>query len=305
MLARRFQLHAVIGRGAGTTVYRASRVGGAGTVAVKVLDADTPPPGILARLRDEARITAALSDIPTFVRAEPPARLAGRWVVILELVPGNTAYSLLRHGPFPLAAAAELVGDVAAALAAAWDHPGPGGPIRLLHRDLKPGNLQVTPDGRVRILDLGIASAALPDRESGTGAIEIGTLGYLAPERRRGHSAPEGDVFALGVVLGVLVTAVFPTRTPSRPAAPDHALMALAAEMQAEAPADRPMMAEVARRARALAGDLPGPDLATWARKYVRDHEAVDARCGEVWSEDAWCTRLLARFRLPREPARG
>ncbi len=296
---RQYELVAVIGRGAASTVYRARSTPGGPDVALKVLDETATHPELLARLRDEARILRSIESIPAFVRAEPPLRVAGRWAVPLEWVPGNNAFSLLRHGAFPPKAAATVVSEVASALSSAWDHPGPEGPVRLIHRDLKPGNLQITPGGAVRILDLGIAKASLPEREALTGGILPGSLGYMAPERLRGEHLPAGDVFALGVVLRVLATGLAPTRARGFAGSPsgEGAIFALAGAMQEPDPSGRPTMSEVAITAARLASEAPGPGLTEWAVERVQPVEATDPRCGEVWLEDSVLSWFIPRLR--------
>lgn len=283
-----YTLDALIGAGMLSRVYRATHARGRSrrSVALKILRDDVPDE-VVGRLRDEARILSALQD-PAFVRADPPLLLEGRWVVAMEFVPGETAFRLLRHGPYPPRAALRIVGEVARALATAWDAPGPtGAPLRLLHRDLKPGNLQITPEGRVRVLDLGIARAALPSRESRTGALVPGTAGYIAPERKRGIEGIEAEVWSLGTVLRVLATGEQPTR-------PDgfrdemsglDEVVRLAGRMLEPDPAARLAMADVAREAVELADALPGADLADWARAHVRTVEGRDPLCGQVWRD--------------------
>jgi len=291
-MARSYRLEALVGVGAGSRVYQARRSDGA-IVALKVMD-DGLGEVVLARLRDEARILAVLRD-PAFVRANPPTRVGGRWAVVMEYVPGETAYRLLRHGPFPPRVAVAVIAAVARALGAAWDAPGPqGAPLRLLHRDLKPGNLQILPDGTVKILDLGIARAHLPARESRTGALVPGTLGYIAPERRLGMEGLPAEVWSLGMVLRVLVTGEQPMRatgeSPSLTA--ERAVVQLVGQMMRDDPEARLSMAEVTTAAGALAERLRGPTLAEWAPAHVRTQVGRDPRCGELWREEAEDTSL-------------
>jgi serine/threonine-protein kinase len=298
-MARRYRVESLVGVGAAGRVYRATRIDSAGrreTVALKVLQADVPE-DVRVRLRDEARILSVLRH-PVFVRADPPLRVGGRWAVCMEYVEGETAYRLLRHGPYPPRAALEVVAAVAGALVAAWEAPGPSGaPIRLLHRDLKPGNLQITPHGQVRILDLGIAHAALPEREARTGAIVLGTLGYIAPERQRGMEGPPAEVWSLGMVLRVLATGEQPLRVDQLPT-PLGASLAwvdLAAQMLDPDPDARLRMREVAERASELARGLEGEGIREWAARHVRGGEGRAPRCGQVLHEEGGPAEGLLR----------
>lgn len=289
-MTTRYHLEALIGVGAASRVYRATRHRGLSRhpVALKILHDDVGE-GVVARLRDEARILSALRD-PAFVAADLPLVLEGRWVVSMEYVSGETAFRLLRYGPFPPRVALRVVAEVARALAAAWDAPGPeGAPLRLLHRDLKPGNLQITREGRVRILDLGIARAALPSRETRTGSIAPGTTGYIAPERKQGIEGIEGEVWSLGTVLRVLATGEQPTRPDGfkDDMAGAVEVVRLAGRMLEPDPCSRLPMADVAAEARALADALPGPDLPEWAAAHVRPVEGRDELCGRTWRDDA------------------
>ncbi len=289
-MSTRYHLEALIGVGAAGRVYRATRHRSfsSAPVALKILHDDVGE-HVVARLRDEARILSALRD-PTFVEADLPLMLEGRWAVAMEYVAGETAFRLLRYGPFPPRVALRVVAEVARALAVAWDAPGPHGePLRLLHRDLKPGNLQITREGSVRILDLGIARAALPTRETRTGAIAPGTIGYIAPERKRGIEGIEGEVWSLGTVLRVLATGEQPTRPDGFTDRMSGTLdvVKLAGQMLEPDPVSRLPMSDVAVRARELADILQGPDIGDWAAAHVRPAEGRDELCGRTWRDDA------------------
>lgn len=261
----RHRLLEVLGEGGFAIVYRAERVAADGSVQPVALKVPREPegPGVFERLSHEARLSRLLDD-PAFVRVHGPVRHGGAWALELELIEGRTCRALLERGPFPARVALETVGEVARALAAvhgAVRHEG------AIHRDLKPGNLQITPTGRVRILDLGMARALSEPTPDHLG----GTPGFIAPERAYGEEGPPADIFGLGVVLGALVagrrrTAANREKLDAWAASdPDlRQIWALVLETTAWEPADRPGAAELSARCRDLVQRLPGPDLPDW-----------------------------------------
>jgi serine/threonine protein kinase len=296
MATRSYIVHALIGQGGFGKVYRATLDGGAGfrkQVAIKLLMQDAISKGILERFRDEARILGLVRD-RAFVSVDPPMRLAGSYAVVMDYVEGESARGLLRHGPMPATVALEIVEEVARSLGFAWNQPGPDGkPLHLLHRDLKPGNLQITPRGEVKVLDFGIARANFDDREAKTTDDWAGTAGFTAPERYEGIEGPPGDVYSLGVVLRVLATldkpvgvGQFKSKHKLDPAlAP---LIQLSRDMCQEEHTARPTMREVEGRCHELRRKMPGPSLRDWAELHVEVHrgETLDDACGQRWEEE-------------------
>ena len=210
-------LDEVIGQGGFGTVYRGRMKSADGLVrrvAVKVLSermsSDTRA---VARFRDEARLLA-LVDHPGLVPVYALERIDERWAVVMGFVDGVELYEALRQGPLPLGAVRDVGVQVAGVLEALWSHPHPetGEPLRVVHRDIKPHNLMVSGDGRVRVLDLGVASARFEARETATQAGEVaGTLAYMSPQRwARRDDQHAGDLYALGATLYQLITGEVP-----------------------------------------------------------------------------------------------
>src|SRR5262249_5949578 len=143
------------------------------------------------------------------------------WYVVMELLEGESLAERLVLGPIPWRGAAEIASGVAEGLSAAH---GKG----IIHRDLKPQNLFLTRDGRVKILDFGLARREPdPATESVTHALTqdgttpgtiLGTVGYMSPEQVRGDPLDlRTDLFSLGCVLHEMLTGLraFRRRTPA------------------------------------------------------------------------------------------
>jgi eukaryotic-like serine/threonine-protein kinase len=179
-------------------------------VAIKVLpDALAADEQALARFEVEARAVAALSH-PNILSIFGFERENGTAYAITELLEGGTLRDRLEDGPLPLRKAIDVAAQAARGLAAAHERG-------IVHRDLKPENLFLTEDGRLKILDFGLAKKREPidpslthsptvaaSTEPGT---VLGTVGYMSPEQVRGHAADaRSDIFSLGAVLFELVT---------------------------------------------------------------------------------------------------
>jgi serine/threonine protein kinase len=151
-----------------------------------------------ARFRREAQAAGRLAH-PNIAQVFDYGEDDGRPYIVLELVPGSTLRSVIdARGELPPDEAAAIGAQIADALAAAHAEG-------IVHRDVKPGNVMVADDGRVKVMDFGIADAVWfePVTDSGT---FLATAKYLSPEQATGGSAtPASDVYALGVVLFEMV----------------------------------------------------------------------------------------------------
>ncbi len=296
MLERRtYRIHELLGRGGFAKVYRARQEVPAGSdhdVAIKILNDPNPPPDVLQRFRDESRILGLVRD-RAVVSVEPATRLGDHWAVIMEYVPGASCRALLKHrGIFPARVALEIVQEVARALDHLYSEPGPDGrPLELVHRDIKPGNIQLTQDGQIKILDFGVARARFEAREAHTTRAIQGTYGYIAPERLQGVETPAADTFSLGMVLFKLITMGPTERKFVKEAvevtrgAEGHALR-LAERMCTLDHEERPSLPEVERTCAQLTQRMEGPRLAQWAQQNVPAHigSSDDPLCGTTLS---------------------
>jgi hypothetical protein len=186
-------------------VYRARDTRLDRDVALKVLPERVAfNPEALARFEREAKAVAALSH-PNILAVHDYGREEGIAYVVTELLDGETLRVALAGGALPVRKAVDYAVQAAYGLAAAHDKG-------IVHRDVKPENLFVTRDGRVKVLDFGLAAYETPSgpdltssptlsRHTDPGVV-VGTVGYMSPEQVRGtHADHRSDIFALGCVL--------------------------------------------------------------------------------------------------------
>jgi serine/threonine protein kinase len=214
-------VHEVLGRGGFGTVYRAELTGLGGfrkSVALKVLNQDVAGSDEIAqRFRDEARILGLVRH-RSIVQVDGLVQLGDRWAVVMELVDGISLELVARFRPMPAGSALEVVAEVARALDVAWSAKGPEDrPLHLMHRDIKPPNIQITASGDVKVLDFGVARADFAHREAKTHALSFGSVPYMSPERLDFTDTPAGDVYALGAVLFEIITGEALGKAKGRP----------------------------------------------------------------------------------------
>lgn len=239
------------------------------TVAIKILkDEYMGDPGFLERFRAEAR-HAALVNHEGIASVFDYGEENGSAFLVMELVPGEALSTVLeREGQLSTDKTLDIVAQTSAALQAAHA-------AGLVHRDIKPGNLLITPDGRVKITDFGIARIADQVPLTATGQV-MGTVQYLSPEQASGHAAsPATDIYSLGIVAYeclagkrpftgesqvAIAMAQINDAAPPLPETIAEPVRNFVMSMIAKKPEDRPATASaVARAATALRrGDIAG-----------------------------------------------
>jgi len=210
-----YEIVSAIGAGGMGEVYRARDTKLGRDVAIKVLPSSlTSDADRLARFSREAQVLAALNH-PNIAAIYHVEETGDGPAIVMELVEGETLADRIARGPIPIDEALPIAKQIAEALEAAHEQG-------IIHRDLKPANIKVTPDGRVKVLDFGLArlsESSFGIRGSGfdsrslsptitspalvTGAaVLLGTAAYMAPEQAKGAAADHrSDIFAFGCVL--------------------------------------------------------------------------------------------------------
>jgi len=267
-----------IGVGGMGEIFRAEDTALGRTVAIKVLaERYAEDEAVRARFTREALAAARLSAAPNTVTIFDVGEFDGQPYIVMELAPGGSlAERLAAEGTQPPGRAIAWLDDGARALDAAHE-------LGIVHRDVKPGNLLLDAEGRVKVADFGIATAAGLDSLTQAGTV-LGTAGYLAPEQARGDRATAAsDRYALGVVAYELLSG----RRPFERESPT-------AEATAHANEPPPSITGVN-------GDLPRPLDAVFARALAKEPERRFDTCGELvdairraFRKDAPTTRVAA-----------
>jgi len=211
-----YEIVSPIGAGGMGEVYRAKDTKLGRDVAIKVLPAEVAKDAErLGRFRREAQLLAALNH-PNIAAIHGLDEAAGQMFLVLELVDGEDLAERLKRGAIPVDEAIAIGKQIAEALEEAHEHG-------IVHRDLKPANVKLTPDGKVKVLDFGLAKACSADPTQGAASelshsptmtrqgteagVILGTAAYMSPEQARGKSVDRRtDIWALGVVLFEMLT---------------------------------------------------------------------------------------------------
>jgi len=205
-----FKITEVIGRGGMGVVYKGRDSRLDRVVAVKAMPAHLlQDAAAQTRFRREARLLASLSHPNIGAIYDIIEQAKGVGYLILEYVPGQTLAERITKGPLKLEEALTIALQIAEAVAAAHEHD-------VIHRDLKPGNIKITPEGRVKVLDFGLAKAVggepseKPSTTTEPGRI-IGTPAYMSPEQARGNPVDHrSDIWSFGCVLYEMLTGHHP-----------------------------------------------------------------------------------------------
>ena len=208
-----FECTSLLGKGGMGEVYKAQDQKLGRDVAIKVLPEEFAKDiDRVARFQREAKLLASLNH-PNIAAIYGLEESDGTHFLVLELIEGDTLADRLKKGAIPVEEALKLALQIAEALEAAHEKG-------VIHRDLKPANIKVTPDGKVKVLEFGLAKAFAGDSEdmnlsnsptlsvaATQQGIILGTAAYMSPEQASGETTDKrADIWAFGVVLYEMLT---------------------------------------------------------------------------------------------------
>jgi serine/threonine-protein kinase len=180
---------------------------------------------LAARFQREIKVLAAL-DHPNIAALRTALTLDNQLVMIMEYVEGTTLTQRLQQGPIPVADAVNYIGQVLEALSYAHQQ-------QVIHRDVKPANMMLTPQGVVKLMDFGIARSGDDSTLTMTGTT-LGSLGYMSPEQVKGEATDaRSDLYSVGISLYEMVTGRRPFRESS-----DYSIMAAQVNQPPTPPVD-------------------------------------------------------------------
>lgn len=258
----RFRIRHLLGRGGMSTVWLADDLAGGGRVAVKMLNRELgDDPEFRQRFRNEASAAQSVSSpnvVNIYSHDDQPPERGGGCYIIMEYIRGESLADVLRRrSTLPEHLALDVLEQTAHGLSAIHA-------ANLIHRDIKPGNLLVTPEGTVKITDFGIAKAAEAVPLTRTGMV-VGTAQYVSPEQAQGKNVtPATDVYSMGCVAYEMLSG-------RRPFAGDTTVAVAVAHIS-EAPP--PLPQTVHPHIRELVGIMLRKDP---ARRYADGRELAQA----------------------------
>jgi serine/threonine protein kinase/tetratricopeptide (TPR) repeat protein len=205
-----FEIEEIVGRGGMGVVYLAHDTKLDRSVAIKSMPAElASDPIVRARFQREAKLLASLSHPNIAVIHDIIEQGEGAGYLVLEYVPGETLAGRIAREPLELAEALSIGRQVAEAVSTAHESG-------VVHRDLKPGNIKITPDGRVKVLDFGLAKASVSKGKNGETTTTqpgrvIGTPAYMSPEQARGKATDHRtDIWSFGCIMYQMLTGHLP-----------------------------------------------------------------------------------------------
>jgi serine/threonine-protein kinase len=298
LLKGRFRLEEQIGSGGMSTVYRAFDEVLERSVAIKVMHASIAEDGIqLERFRREARTAAKMSH-PHVVTVIDAGEDDGHPFIVLEYVEGETLKERIRRcGPLPIPEAVAYAIEVGRALQAAHGE-------RLVHRDVKPQNVLIDPEGRAKVTDFGISRSLDQDGLTATGRV-LGTTDYVSPEQALGeHVTEQSDVYSLGIVLFEMLTGSVPYRAESQVGVAMKHVREPMPDVQRRRPQMSAALAAVVERATAKECKNRYPNVDDMVADLEQALAIEVARSGHPTGEATSVIRALPRRSAAIVPAR-
>jgi serine/threonine protein kinase len=298
LLNGRFRLEEQIGSGGMSTVYRAFDETLERWVAIKLMHRELSEDSAqLERFRREARAVARLSH-PHIVTVIDAGEDDGHPFIVFEFVDGETLKSRIRRlERLPVGEAVAYAIEIGRALACAHSE-------RLVHRDVKPQNVLIDPEGRAKVTDFGIARSLEAEGLTATGRV-LGTTDYVSPEQALGESVtPQSDLYSLGICLFEMLTGAVPYKAESQVAVAMKHVREPMPDVQALRPEISAALAAVVERSTAK----------ETRNRYETAEEMVDeleqalaieaARAGQATGEATSVLRTLKRDTTEFVPGR-
>jgi len=206
----RFEISEMIGRGGMGVVYLARDTRLDRSVAIKSMPAELQAdPNARIRFQREARLLASMNHPNIAVIHEIIEQEEGAGYLVLEYVQGETLAERIARGPIKLQEILSISQQIVEAISVAHDKG-------VIHRDLKPGNIKITPEGKVKVLDFGLAKGAVSEGRSGDTTVTqpgrvMGTPAYMSPEQVRGKSTDQHtDIWSFGCIMYEMLTGNVP-----------------------------------------------------------------------------------------------
>ena len=287
LIKGRFKLEEQVGSGGMSTVYRAFDQTLERTVAIKLMHRSlSGDPQQLERFRREARAAARLSH-PHVVTVIDAGEDDGHPFIVFEFVDGETLKGRIKRlGCLPVVEAVAYAIEIGRALGAAHAE-------RLVHRDVKPQNVLIDPDGRAKVTDFGIARSLEDGGLTATGRV-LGTTDYVSPEQALGEDVTaESDVYSLGVVLYEMLTGDLPFKAESQVGVAMKHVQDPMPDVQLRRPEVSASLAAVVDRAtsKQVENRYASVDDMVWELEQALAIEA--ARAGEATGEATTVLRAL------------
>jgi eukaryotic-like serine/threonine-protein kinase len=288
LIGDRFRLEEKVGSGGMSSVYRAFDPTLERLVAIKMLHRDiSSDPDQLERFRREARAVAQLNH-PHVVTVIDAGEDDGAPYIVFEYVEGETLKERIRRlGRLPIDEAVAYAIEIGRALECAHAH-------KLVHRDVKPQNVLIDPDGRAKVTDFGIARSMEAQGLTATGRV-LGTTDYVSPEQALGHEVTaQSDIYSLGVVLYEMLTGEAPFKADTQVAVAMKHVREPLPDVQRRRPEISATLAAVVERATAK----ETPNRYATVDDMVHDLEEVlaieAARTGQATGEATTVLRSLS-----------
>jgi eukaryotic-like serine/threonine-protein kinase len=298
LIGDRFRLDEKVGSGGMSSVYRAYDPTLERWVAIKLMHRDiSNDADQLERFRREARAVAQLNH-PHVVTVIDAGEDEGAPFIVFEYVEGETLKDRIRRlGRLPVPEAVAYAIEIGRALECAHAH-------KLVHRDVKPQNVLIDPDGRAKVTDFGIARSLEAQGLTATGRV-LGTTDYVSPEQALGHEVTEqSDIYSLGIVLYEMLTGEAPFQADTQVAVAMKHVREPLPDVQRRRPEVSAALAAVVERATAK----ETPNRYATATEMVHDLEEVlaieAARSGQASGEATSVLRTLSGDTADFAPAR-